>query len=82
MPNKKLILLSLVVSLIVPFHYLVFYTSPPNGYIFSGGYEDNGVQLWLMKSVEYGFDDAWSMGNEKTYQNPAQSSAFVYIPLL
>lgn len=80
LPEKKLLALVIILSLVGPAHYAMNFLNPPEGKVFVG-YFDDAYILNIMKSPLHNFSDPWSFDGGKIWHNPLAGSVYLFLVL-
>lgn len=80
LPEKKILILIVILSLVGPFNYAINYFFPPQGTVFVG-YTDDVYMLTLMKSWGANFNDPWGFHQYKIWENPLIGSTYLFLLL-
>src|SRR3989344_6273011 len=81
-PDKKILILMLAVSLLMPAHYFLLAAFPPEGYRFTGGAgSEDGARFFLMISPQFNYQNPWdTSGRTDVLHNPLFNSPALYVP--
>lgn len=80
LPNKRFLVVIILLSLIGPAQYALNFLNPPSNSVFVG-YSDDALMLAVMDSPANNFNDPWSFDGGKIWHNPLAGSVYLFLVL-